>query len=599
MILQALYERYETLRQDPKSQHGLPHNSPVKIAYALELSKTGELLRITDIRIANGYKRVPLQLNVPEQPARQSNIKPYFLCDKPDYLLGFAANPAKQQDSIRRFEHSKALHQQVLAGCESPEALAVLLFFSKWDPTSPATNSPIWDSIKRLPNAAMELFVFRLEGSKTFLHESNDIKDCWVASKLEEQENAVTGQCLVTGQPNAAISRIHDVKIKGVRGALSSGAAVVSFNKSAFDSYNKSQSYNAPVSLQAAFGYTTALNELLASGRHCIPNLGDMTVVFWTNASTTQPSQQLDREAETIFAEWLSMEDVHRALTNASRGKISTVASASIQNVVDQPFHILGLSSNNARISVRFYWEGHFGRIMNQLAQHQEDMEIVSTQTLPAPSLQRILAEVGKNAPALTEELFASIVTGKLYPYSLYVSILNRIKADLTVSSIRTSIIKAYLTRYARIHEQTPLKEVLTVSLNEATPNSPYRLGRLFAVLERTQLEAAGGYNKLNVTIKNRYFSAASATPASVFPLLLKLSQHHISKADYGHNREREIQEILSPMETFPKRLDLNQQGQFILGYYHQREHFFSGRTESEAAEEKETANTVQTPTKL
>ncbi len=601
MIIQSLYERYEYLLKDPDSPICEPHFTLAKVFYALEITAEGEFIGLYDLREKQGKKWVPRLQHVPEQSARQSNLKPYFLCDKVEYLLGYYANETKRQEAGRKFALSQELHLSILAECEDEEARAVSLFFQRWNGSEVRKVHMLQDHLAALDTGMDQVCVFRIEGKSTFAHENEVIQQRWISSQEhEDSKSGVLGQCLVTGRSNVPISRIHDNKIRGVKGAQSSGAAVISFNKPSFDSYNKEQSYNAPVSREAAFGYTTALNDLLASERNCIRDIGDMTVVFWSVGGPESNAAEgvflegitADQRTEEVIALELLAEE-HQAPTTKIRRMLTRYKKGmpieeDMLPLDDVPFHILGLSPNNARLSIRFHWEGGFGTIMEKLEEHRADMAIAQPQQFPLPSIHRILAEMnrvgpeGKRAgsgvsPALAGDLFAAIVTGKVYPYSLYVSIMNRIRADLNVSSIRASLLKAYLSRYARRNHIESLKEVLSVSLNKSTNSSPYRLGRLFAVLERTQQEAAGGYNKLNTTIKNRYFSAASATPAAVFPLLLKLSQHHISKADYGQFRDREIQEILGPVDVFPSRLDMNQQGLFMLGYYHQKQDFFSG----------------------
>ncbi|MDF2667696.1 MAG: cas8c [Paenibacillus sp.] len=602
MIIQALYERYEYLLQDPASPICEPYFSIAKVSYVLEISADGDLLKVIDLRKRQGKKWVSLSLHVPEQSARQSNFKPYFLCDKVEYLLGYYISEAKLEEANRKFSLSRELHHSILAHCEGEEARAVHSFFDQWNASKVREVRALQQHMSGLDSGMDQVCVFRLEGKQSFIHEHDSVRQGWIASQEQaDSDSDMLGQCLVTGHSNVRISRIHDNKIRGVKGAQPSGAAVVSFNKQSFDSYNKEQSYNAPISREVAFGYTTALNDLLASDLNCIRDIGDMTIVFWTTGPEAKAAEQVFREGiigsnpyeESGLEEFTTtttiaaMRDV---LFHIRRGKPITNISLPPNGV---PFHVLGLSPNNARLSIRFHWEGGFGSMLRKLIEHRADLEIVQPEQFLYPSISRILAETtrtgldGKKSgagvsPALAGDLFAAVVTGKGYPYSLYVSIMNRIRADLNVSSIRASILKAYLARYARIHQIESVKEVLSVSLNKSTNSSPYRLGRLFAVLERTQLEASGGYNKLNTTIKNRYFSAASATPAAVFPMLLKLSQHHISKADYGQFRDREIQEILGPIEVFPIRLDMNQQGMFMLGYYHQKQDFFSGSTKAE-----------------
>ena len=107
-----------------------------------------------------------------------------------------------------------------------------------------------------------------------------------------------------------------------------------------------------------------------------------------------------------------------------------------------------------------------------------------------------------------------------------------------------------------------------------------YRLGRLFAVLEKAQEEASPG---LNATIRDRYYGAASSTPVAVFTTLLRLKNAHLKKLTIGQSVsfEKLLTEILGPVTDFPAHLSLPDQGRFALGYYHQRQDFFSKPTDS------------------
>jgi CRISPR-associated protein Csd1 len=190
--------------------------------------------------------------------------------------------------------------------------------------------------------------------------------------------------------------------------------------------------------------------------------------------------------------------------------------------------------------------------------------------------------------------VFRAILTGAPYPAALYYAIINRIRADMDdsqknihkINYARAAVIKAFLIRKYRNQSQHPIQEVLSMSLNEQSTIPAYALGRLFAVLEKVQQEAIGN---MNASIKDRYFTSACASPASVFPVLLRLSQHHISKAEFGYASDRRIQDILGLLDVeknpIPARLSLDEQGIFVLGYYHQRAAFYVSNKDAKEAE--------------
>ena len=389
----------------------------------------------------------------------------------------------------------------------------------------------------------------------------------------------------MTGK-RAEISRIHTV-IRGVQGAQSSGAALVSFNAPSFESYGKEQSFNAPVGKYAMFAYTTALNYLL-SQRKYIFMLGDTTILFWAE------------DGEEIYQDLFmgSMEptednqEVLRGIfSNLQEGRGIDVDG--IQVNPEQKFYILGLAPNAARLSVRFFYQNHFGTILSNIKKHYEQMEIVrpNWDKIEFPGVWRVLFETvnqkskeKKPQPNMAASVFEAVLSGKKYPESLYSNVMIRIRAEQgRITRGRAAIIKACLIRN---HGKQWTEEGSFVGLNEQCRDVAYVLGREFAVLEAIQEDANPG---INATIKDRYFNSACAAPASVFPILLKLKNSHIRKLETGRRifYEKMLTGLQGMIEVendqpaaFPRRLSLEEQGMFILGYYHQVQKRFEKKEE-------------------
>ncbi|WP_052769938.1 type I-C CRISPR-associated protein Cas8c/Csd1 [Paenibacillus sp. IHB B 3415] len=606
MITQSLYKRYLQLSQDPSSDMAPPGYSTDKISFVLELSEDGQPLRILDIRDNTGKRPLSIPMNVPEHGARSSGVKPYFLSDKAEYILGLIEKSGVRSTSLKKFEASRELHRSLLRDCHSPNGLAVLNFFERWNPEEPEGDEFFQLDLNNVLSGTDNNFIFKLQGSDAYVHQSPEVVSIWANSRREAKEGTVYGTCLISGEANRPIARTHEIKIKGVADAQSMGANLVSFNFPALLSYGKEQSYNAPVSEEASAGYAKALNHLLASRENRLRGVGDMTIVFWADR---QPGQGKEWAAqEEMFGNFFDNEPDEQPSEDSQgteqlkdimlRVRNGMTVSEDMLPASQTSFTVLGLSPNVARLAVRYYWQGSFGSLFVKLAQHTSDMAMSRPgDKLPAlPSLFRVMRETvhanmdsGKMKSAtasMAGAWFRSVLQGSAYPYSVYAAIIGRVRVDGRISPfgetsgsawIRASVIKAYLLRYARINNNDVLKGALTMELNENTETQPvaYRLGRLFAVLERAQIEASGGYGKLNTTIKDRYFSSASTTPLAVFPNLIRLSQAHISnpKAKYGKFRDRDIGEVLSGVPKFPTHLNLEEQGLFILGYYHQAQH--------------------------
>jgi len=603
MILQTLHQRYLDLVANPESGISPLYFCSAKVSYVLEISLDGQLVDVQEIKVPLGKKLVPTRMTVPEQSSRANGINPYFLCDKAEYVIGHYPNVPGEREQIKKrtdarekFEASRQLAFAVLDGVDDPAAVALLTFYEQWEPDEIRNHSHLQRIINDLDKGIDTTMVFRLE-SQGFLHHRESITHAWIRYRERKDDASAVfeAQCLITGE-RAAISRTHE-KIKGIRGAQAAGASLVSFNFRSLDSYGKDdmQSYSAPVSKMAMFAYTTALNHLLASPRHRTV-IGDMTVVFWAgNAAVEDDIEPLLAqffENDSSPAEDLQLRDqVADILERIRQGK--EIASYMVPHG-DTPFYVLGLAPNKARASVRFFWQGNFGELVVRLGQHAADMAMVGLMEQErgrgTPAVYKIVNEtmrIGKDGkktgdeppPALGGELLRAVILGTAYPFALFNMIINRVRADRIVNPLRAAILKAYLNRYMRMGQAgAHMKEELTVALHE-TKEPAYRLGRLFAVLERLQEESAkaSGVKKLNSTIKDRYFGAASANPAAVFPVLIKLAQHHVSKAKFGEFRDRELAEIMHGMDVteFPKRLDLQRQGMFIVGYYQQKQHIY------------------------
>ena len=586
MILQALNSYYQRLLDDPGQDIAEPGFSSEKIHFELVLKRDGSLAGDPrNLQTLEGKKLLPKKLTVPAAVKRSSGIAPNRLWDNTGYVLGADAKD-KPERAGQQFESFRALQHELLDGVDDDGARAFLAFLDTWSPARAASLGH-WDEL------AGKNVVFRLEGDARHIHDRPAVRQALQNGCGEK--DCRQGVCLVTGEL-APIARLH-ASIKGVRGAQSSGAALVSFNLDAFTSHGKEQNYNAPVSEQAAFAYTTALNHMLAQNSRQRVQVGDATTVFWSE----KPSKvedffaaamggAVDSESSEAHDSGL-LADLRSLLEALREGGRAPAWDVDPQT----PFYILGLSPNASRLSVRFWQASTVEGIMRRLAEHYRDLEMESRyENEPRyPGIFRLLLETvparrkadGRTErkaddiqPLLGGEIMRSILTGGEYPRSLLSKIIGRFRADGEVTYLRAALLKAHFSRLARLGK--PSKEV-SVSLDPNNTDIGYCLGRLFAVLEKAQQDALPG---INTTIKDRFYGAASATPASVFPRLIRLSQHHIGKAEYGHLSDRRLGEIMDGIAEFPRHLDMDEQAMFALGYYHQRNALWRKKTEETPA---------------
>ena len=595
MIIDALYSHYRVLADQPGSAIPKEGFAKIPVTFVFNLSSNGDLLDVIPLADKKGKRWIPVEVEVPEPPKRSgTGVMPAFLCDNSMYIIGNDTK-GKPERSRAAFEESRALHLKVLGDLDDEGAQAVSRYFERWDPATanehPALR-PYWEDVIAGGN-----IVFRLDGHPGYIHDRPAVREAWMKHRTEAASE-VLGQCLVTGD-EVPIARIHP-SIKGVRGAQPTGAALVSFNLDAFTSYGKSQNFNAPIGEAVAFGYTTMLNHLLSSPRNRLQLDANTTVVFWSERP--DGAREEDLMAQLLdLGEHEETRDgdpgLREDLTTAAlvRDVLERVRSGrpidfdAIRVDADSRFFILGLSPNASRLSVRFWQVDTFGNMVRRVAQHHADLALVvpSFEKSSFISVRAILRETAPQRdwervpPLLAGGLMRSILTGLPYPQGLYTALISRIRADHEVNYVRAAVIKAVLSRSWRFQLQQgdrydsrdASQEVsLTVSLDEKNANRGYLLGRLFAVLEKVQQEANPG---LNATIRDRYFGAASATPRAVFPQLLRLAQHHVAKATYGGVSDKLIESIVSALDDFPTHLTLEDQGLFMLGYYHQRQAFY------------------------
>lgn len=557
MILQSLCSYYKRIAESGDSGIATEGFSCEKVHFALVINRSGKLVQVFDLREAKGKKKVPRSIIVPQGPKKSVNIAASFLWGNTGYVLG-ADDKRKPQRTADCHKVFKELHQTLLATISDEGARAVLAFLSRWKPKEAAKLTDWQEMLK-------SNLVFQLDGDRRFIHERPEMRKVWLAN-LATSGKGQAGMCLVSGEV-APIARLHPA-IKGVSDAQPSGAALVSFNRDAFRSYGKKKNFNAPVSDTKAFAYTTALNSLLASNGHRI-QISDATTVFWTDRYSP---------VEGFFGMILGKRD-----TSADDKELAVFLEAVREGKLprdidgDIKFYILGLSPNASRLSVRFWYVSTVKDISEKLGQHFKDLSMVrSFDTDPDyPGMWHLLRETSNRksdegpSPLLGGAVMQAILKGTPYPQSLLSAVIGRIRAEQNINYLRAAIVKAVLVRKKRILNQG--MEV-PMALDKENKNIAYLLGRLFAVLEKVQQDAIPG---ANTTIKDRFYGSASATPQIVFPQLLRLAQHHIQKAEYGRARDKQIEEIVCDIQKFPAHLDLDEQGIFAVGYYHQRQDFF------------------------
>ena len=571
MILQALNDYYERKAADPEGGLAPEGFEYKEIPFVLVLDESGALVNIEDTRQMVNKKLRARSFLVPQGEKRSSGIKSYLMWDNVEYVLGIVSKGKPERVAL---QHKAFVERIESLNLEEDAGVNAVLSFLRNAPQSSLVGSDYADEIV----SSSPFMTFRLNTDTDLVCQRKAVID---RLRQSSDTGSKYGFCFISGE-NDALAKLQPA-IKGVRGTNTTGGNIVSFNLSAFNSFGKEQGANAPMGERASFAYTTALNHLLGKDSTQKLQVGDATTVFWSDRQN-----HLEDDFSALFDE--PEKDNPDRLTEKVRALLKAVDTGGIPPEDNETkFYILGLSPNSARISVRFWHVGTVAEYSRTIARHFRDLEIThgpkQRDHLSIWWLLRAMAALGKSEnipPNLAGDWMRTILNGVAYPETLFQSAIRRIHAERDVSYERAAIIKACLNRKNRF--QIHHEKEMNVSLDNDNTNPGYRIGRLFAVLEKIQEEASPG---INATIRDRYYASASGTPASVFPILLRMKNHHLGKLGKGREIyfEKQLGDVVSEVAAngFPAQLSLADQGRFAIGYYHQRQAFFTKSDKSES----------------
>lgn len=566
MILQALEEYYRRKTSDDASDIARFGWSSKELPFLINIKDSGELIGVEDTR-EGGKKKVAKTFLVSQEVKRSSGIRPNFLWDNVEYVSGEACKvddkKASGADAVKKKEAAEKKHQAFLEGVAKyagvPQINSVLKFLSNKNFAENLNKEESWAEAKK----QVAFVSFKVNGK--FIFDYPGVRKV-VSEIAENRMEGNKGICLVSGD-KTTIAVTH-AAIKGVVGANTTGGNIVSFNFDAGCSYGKKQGLNSPVGESVAFAYTTALNYLLRKDSKQKVRVGDATAVFWAGEKNS-----MEEELSAFFSEPAA--DNPDALVEHVRALYNAVQDGSMaEDNGKTRFYVLGLSPNAARLSVRFWHVGTVAELQGKIADYFRDLEIVHAENEKDHlSMWRLLISTAQEGESknvmnrLAGDFMNAILEGRPFPISLLQAVLLRCKAERKVDYPRAKLLKGYLNRKS--------KGSISMSLDKENTNIGYRLGRLFATLEKIQQEASPG---LNATIRDRYYAAASTSPIRVFSNLLKLKNYHIEKLEDGRKVffEKLVGEIMGDIDDFPSSLLLDDQGRFAIGYYHQKQDFFT-----------------------
>lgn len=596
-MLASLVRAYDRLPDAPPFGF-----STEKIGFCVVLNADGSVASVEDLR-GDDRKRSPRMLLVPQPPIRTSGKKSCFLWDKTAYSLSVTAGSHERILA----EHRVFLmeHEKWLAGTADSGLLAFLRFLRAWTPEQ--FIGPLWPDDLVDQNVVFALADEYREG---FIHDRDAARELWRGIKDDGASDPQI--CLVTGNA-APIANLHP-KIKGVWGAQTAGASLVSFNADAYESYGHKSGNNAPVSEAAAFAYGTVLNRYLDKDSGHRIQIGDASTVFWADCADEIPAQDAELWLGQMLGDRSKAGEDEKIVEGQIENKLLAMRDGKPLREIEPHLaegvriFLLGLSPNAARLSVRFYWEGDFGTLADHYAAYLRDVALEPPPQRPvfsirAATLRTAPAEIRNGqlrydsdrvSPLISGELFRAIITGARFPRALLGLLVLRVRSDHVLDRIRISLIKGLILRDMRLDGRLPRnadgtdsKDYLMRS-DPDDPNTARRLGRLFALIERAQLAALG--DGINATVKDKFLGAAAATPGRVFPtLLMNAENHHLKRLRNGHSDAdwikdadharrvaaglgRDIGQLWASIaEGAPMQHSAEEQGLFLIGYYQER----------------------------
>lgn len=573
MILKALYDYYNRCGNLPA-----PGMEEKEIGFVIVISKEGKFLRFEDCRTDKTIGRVYL---VKKHVSRSSAAVANYLYDNSAYVLGYSDKDDSEKNQLY-FNTFVEKVQSILDRMPDNSDIRTLMnFYAQGREAihSEVEQDPLWEDIKKNLSKKYSVFSFRIEGDLRILAEKKEFMQTNEGTRNDNSR----GLCMVTGVQGELVDTTTATMIQGSQAT----AKLVAFQvNSGYDSYGKEKCGNAPISHEAEFAYTTALNTMLRRDSRNKFTVGNRTFVFWAS-SNDKAAEQAEESLFDLLGYSEEKKDNPNAKIEQVRKVFTAIYSGSLSTSLEDRFYILGLAPNSARIAVVYWSETPLRDFAGKILRHFDDMEIIDTRKdrKPYMGIKDILSAVtlgGKQSeatPNLPESIIKSIFLGTPYPYTLLSACIRRIRAESgdgnAARITRIAIIKAFLNR------QNVNDKRMEIMLDKRNTNQGYLCGRLFAVLDRIQ-EDANGIS----SIRERYMNAASSTPSSVFATILNLSSHHLENLSNEGKKvfyEKLKQEIIDKISSdgFPAHLDLQDQGRFFVGYYHQRQDFFNKKEEN------------------
>lgn len=591
MLISALCDYYDDLARDGKVAS--EDVTSEKISWVVALKPDGTIDHVTDYRVTRERivgkgktkeEKIARDVLMPSRE-RKSTTNSEYIEHRFKYIFGY--NFQKNHlivDNNAHKSHQEFVNKTLdwIEGLDSPIVNAYRYFIQKWEPEKEIENKWLLSIAKKANNQGDMNCIFAFENDDNhYLHEDGQVRARWDKIRKEREDREYSTetkrrQCAITGKIDN-ISNLH------TQLRLQAGVSLVCYNNEPERSYGNKKADNSNISVAAMKKYTYALDYLLHNKENT-QSLDDITIVFWATEDSKFDILNFLFESSHVMDRDETEKALKTIIKKAQKGEVIEKTLKIFDNIEeDVTYYILGLMLVNGRLAVKFFYRRRLGELFRSIAYHQFDMQMGDSYRLI--SLNQLKKELvsprskkEKVDTTLMSSVLKSIFHNSPYPFSFFSKMMIRIKNDREINSVRAGVLKAYFNRKSRFLKQ---KEEFKLSLDKTNTNPNYLCGRLFAVLERIQemsQKKTRESESKSKTIRDSFFASAASMPSTVFPNLIKKAQYHLNNLEQKNEIffSKQIGEIIDSLGAeFPSYASTEEQGKFMIGYYHQKEDFF------------------------
>lgn len=566
---------------------------PKTLHWIVDIADSGEP------QLLGPFKKGDLkQINAPDRQRSgkigPDNLKPYLLMDDARYALGIC-EPGKEEEAALAHKGFVSLLEEAHKLTNDPEIGCVLRFLDR----------PLPEQLRQKVGTK-DIVTFRCNGS-AFLFEKPAIQRYWANRLGEELVAESEGICCMCAQRSPLLRILpKEIVVMGQK------CQITSFNLSAFWSFGKSQTANAPLCYSCAMDAIQALDHLIRDPKHrallarddtrgqSTNPLRNQLAVFWLKVPEHLEHDEVEYDIEAALGALMKEEERRKEDTIPlpelaqleALLRLPWTARESSTRLSENDFYLAVLSANKGRLVVREWMSISLAELRAHLASFLDAVRIVSPygDRVRAFTIPTLILGLRTPSPNLTRGLLRAAYLGYPPPQGLLETAVHRFRIPKTLDDPQALHAVAAVLKLVITHGEEEAGQMEQLDTERHIP--AYLCGRLLAILEEAQQRASRW--RLNTTLVDRFYGAASTAPASTFGTLIRQAEiahlPKIRKERWGHGYiQKFLEEVMSQLDEvdgFPKSLTMTQQAEFALGFYHQRAAFRADRSGKNGAAE-------------